>query len=113
MLRVSTHTVRRAGHMSELRTSTGDELRFRNNFFMIGCIGNLLLFAALIVLCVVFFIAIARNLDSGPPVADESAIQRVLNDQAAAWNRGDLDGFMNGYWRDEKLTFTSGDHVEQ
>ena len=35
----------------------------------------------------------------------------VLNDQVAAWNRGDLDGFMDGYWRDEKLTFTSGDKV--
>ena len=29
----------------------------------------------------------------------------------AAWNRGDIDGFMDGYWRSEKLTFISGTDV--
>lgn len=34
----------------------------------------------------------------------------VLDDQVAAWNRGDLDGFMAGYWKSDELTFetTSG-----
>lgn len=41
----------------------------------------------------------------------EAAIRKVMNDQVAAWNRGDLEGFMEGYWRSEKLTFTSGDEV--
>ncbi len=41
-----------------------------------------------------------------------AAIRKVMNDQAAAWNRGDLDGFMSiGYWRSDKLTFVSGDRV--
>jgi beta-aspartyl-peptidase (threonine type) len=35
----------------------------------------------------------------------------MLLDQEAAWNRGDLDGFMAGYWNDEQLTFASGDTV--
>ena len=42
---------------------------------------------------------------------DEAAIRNVMDDQAAAWNRGDIDGFMAGYWRSEKLTFVSGTSV--
>jgi beta-aspartyl-peptidase (threonine type) len=38
----------------------------------------------------------------------KAAIQRVLNDQVAAWNSSDLNGFMAGYWNDEGLTFFSG-----
>jgi beta-aspartyl-peptidase (threonine type) len=38
----------------------------------------------------------------------KSAIARVLKDQAAAWNRGDLTGFMEGYWKSPELTFFSG-----
>ncbi len=48
------------------------------------------------------------------PVAradDEKDIRAVLDSQAAAWNKGDLDGFMAGYWNDEKLTFISGGDI--
>ena len=41
----------------------------------------------------------------------ETAIREVMQNQAAAWNRGDIDGFMAGYWRSEKLTFVSGTDV--
>ncbi len=41
----------------------------------------------------------------------EAAIRKVMDEQTAAWNRGDLEGFMEGYWRSEKLTFTTGDEV--
>lgn len=41
----------------------------------------------------------------------DQAIRKVMNDQAAAWNRGDLDDFMAGYWRSDKLTFMSGTEV--
>ena len=44
-----------------------------------------------------------------PPAADEKAVLAVLDAQVRAWNAGDLDGFMKGYWKDEKLTFISGD----
>ncbi len=41
-----------------------------------------------------------------------SSIRKVMDDQAAAWNRGDIDAFMSiGYWRSEKLTFVSGTKV--
>ena len=40
--------------------------------------------------------------------ADEKAIRQMLDDQVAAWNKGDLDGFMAGYWNSPELTFISG-----
>ncbi len=41
----------------------------------------------------------------------ETAIRKVMDDQAAAWNKGDIEGFMAGYWKSEKLTFISGNDV--
>ena len=41
------------------------------------------------------------------------AIERVLTEQAAAWNRGDLEAFMDGYWRSPDLVFTSGGNVQR
>jgi ketosteroid isomerase-like protein len=38
-------------------------------------------------------------------------IRNVMNDQAAAWNRGDIEGFMKGYWRSDELVFVSGTNV--
>ncbi|HEX6820581.1 MAG TPA: DUF4440 domain-containing protein [Candidatus Sulfotelmatobacter sp.] len=38
----------------------------------------------------------------------ESAIKHVLIAQQDAWNRGDLDAFMSGYWNSSDLTFFSG-----
>ena len=38
-------------------------------------------------------------------------IRKVMDVQAEAWNRGDVDGFMQGYWQSEKLTFISGTDV--
>lgn len=38
---------------------------------------------------------------------EPAAIRKVLDDQAAAWNRGDLAGFMNGYWKSDRLSFFS------
>jgi ketosteroid isomerase-like protein len=43
------------------------------------------------------------------PPMEKMAIQRVLDDQAAAWNKGDLPGFMKGYLESDELSFFSGD----
>ena len=37
----------------------------------------------------------------------EQDIRRVLDDQVAAWNRGDIPGFMEGYDKSEATTFVS------
>jgi len=39
---------------------------------------------------------------------EEKKIRTVLDDQAAAWNKGDLNGFMAGYWNSPDLSFYSG-----
>ncbi len=41
----------------------------------------------------------------------EADIRHVLNEQAEAWNRGDIDGYMNGYARGDQTEFVSGDAV--
>jgi ketosteroid isomerase-like protein len=43
--------------------------------------------------------------------ANEAAIRAVLEAQAAAWNRGDVSGYMDGYERAETTTLISGDSV--
>ena len=38
-------------------------------------------------------------------------IESLLDDQVAAWNRGDVEGFMNGYARSPDLSFSAGGKV--
>ena len=40
---------------------------------------------------------------------DLDAIRIVLNDQAAAWNQGDIDGYMAGYARNEETMFVGAE----
>ena len=35
----------------------------------------------------------------------KAAIAKVMNDQEIAWNNGDLEGFMQGYWKSDSLKF--------
>jgi beta-aspartyl-peptidase (threonine type) len=37
----------------------------------------------------------------------KTAIEKLLDDQVVAWNKGDLQGFMAGYWKSEDLSFYS------
>jgi len=37
--------------------------------------------------------------------ADETAIRQLLDEQTRAWNRGDVEGFMKGYWENDSLMF--------
>jgi ketosteroid isomerase-like protein len=41
----------------------------------------------------------------------EAAIQAVLDAQAAAWNRGDVEAYMDGYDRSPKTEFVGGDSI--
>ncbi|MBC8084190.1 MAG: nuclear transport factor 2 family protein [Hymenobacter sp.] len=44
---------------------------------------------------------------TAPEVSAETrrAIMRLLTSQTAAWNRGDVAGFMQGYWHSDSLVF--------
>ncbi len=66
----------------------------------------------------VLVFALAACAASPPPVArfapdDRAAITTVLERQIAAWNRGDLAGYMDGYARTPALVFTSGSKVRR
>ncbi len=55
---------------------------------------------------------------SAPPVRrfepmDKTAVTDVLATQAAAWNRGDLAGYMDGYAKLDSLVFTSGGKIRK
>lgn len=45
--------------------------------------------------------------------APEAAVRRLLEAQAAAWNQGDVDGYMSGYWRSPELTFSAGGETHE
>src|SRR5215217_5233268 len=40
-----------------------------------------------------------------------AAVRAVIEAQAAAWNRGDVAGYMEGYAKEDSTTFVSGDTV--
>lgn len=40
-----------------------------------------------------------------------AAIRAVMEEQSDAWNRGDIEGFMDGYARSDGTVFVSGDNV--
>ena len=56
-----------------------------------------------------FGAAFAQNIKGEAKPGAE--IRRVMNEQTAAWNRGDVGGYMDGYERAETTTLISGDSV--
>lgn len=50
--------------------------------------------------------AYSQNTSSTADV--KASVENVLQRQASAWNRHDLDAFMSGYWNSSELTFFSG-----
>ncbi|HMJ24790.1 MAG TPA: nuclear transport factor 2 family protein [Pyrinomonadaceae bacterium] len=46
-----------------------------------------------------------------PDAKAKGAIRAVIEAQAAAWNRGDLEGYMDGYDRSSRTEFVGGDTI--
>ena len=40
-----------------------------------------------------------------------AAVRAVIESQAAAWNRGDIEGYMEGYAKEDSTEFVSGDTI--
>jgi ketosteroid isomerase-like protein len=57
--------------------------------------------AVTICLAIVSRSSIASPADS----SDDAQIRAVLEMQTAAWNRGDIDAFMTGYWKSQQTEF--------
>jgi ketosteroid isomerase-like protein len=53
---------------------------------------------SLFLFCVVHVIAEAQS-------RDEKEVRRILKDQTEWWNKGNLDEFVSGYWRNDSLMF--------
>ena len=64
---------------------------------------------------VICYILIAAFVCAAPEQASTSVaeIQSVLTAQQDAWNRGDIDAFMNGYARSASTVFVSQDEVSR
>jgi beta-aspartyl-peptidase (threonine type) len=54
--------------------------------------------------------AVAQERVASQSNADRE-IRSLLDAQVVSWNKGDLEGFMTGYWKSPELTFFSGSDV--
>lgn len=63
-------------------------------------------FRALIGLLICFGTTVAQS-----TTKPETAIRAVLDAQVAAWNRGDVETYMNGYDRSPNTEFVGGDSI--
>ena len=43
----------------------------------------------------------------------EKEVLSVLTSQQDAWNKGDIAGYMDGYWKSDSLIFTSGGNIRR
>lgn len=50
--------------------------------------------------CILFFSSVVYAQSK-----DEAAVLKVLTAQQVAWNKGDTEGFMQGYWQSDSLMF--------
>lgn len=53
-------------------------------------------------------IMLSLNSAAATASTDEESIREVISLQQKAWNKGDLAGYMQGYWQSKKLRFASG-----
>jgi ketosteroid isomerase-like protein len=58
-----------------------------------------------------FFAATRAGAAGTSSSKDDAEIRAVMSAQSAAWNRGDIDGFMDGYDRSSATEFVSGDKL--
>jgi ketosteroid isomerase-like protein len=74
---------------------------------------HLLTFASMLAIAavVVGYQGRGRALRPQKEDANVAAVRAVIEAQAAAWNRGDVAGYMEGYAKEETTTFVSGDTI--
>ena len=71
---------------------------------------NLFTFASLLLLAAVVVFGYQKDVPkSQTEDKNVAAVRAVIESQAAAWNRGDVAGYMEGYAKEEATTFVSGD----
>jgi ketosteroid isomerase-like protein len=69
-------------------------------------------FASLLLVAAVVVFGYQKNVPkSQTEDKNVAAVRAVIEAQAAAWNRGDVAGYMEGYAKEETTTFVSGDTI--
>jgi len=58
-------------------------------------------------------IALAGDASPSPSATAEDQIRAVLESQQDAWNRGDLDAFMQGYWKSDRTEFVGAGAIQR
>lgn len=72
-----------------------------------------LLLAALLIIAILP-LSLSAQRSAGPNKHHDrivTAVRSILDAQVDAWNRGDVEGYMAGYWQSEETVFVSGDNV--
>ena len=59
----------------------------------------------LALLIIISFSVFSQPKPVRPAGGDETEVRNLLAKQNAAWNRGDVDAFMVGYWENDSLMF--------
>lgn len=57
------------------------------------------------------FLLVTISVSSFGQTKNESDIRNLLARQTQAWNRGDIDAFMVGYWENDSLMFIGGSGI--
>jgi ketosteroid isomerase-like protein len=70
----------------------------------------------LVMVCAVSLIAVCVGCTSKMPTAefataDRASILQTLQEQQNAWNEGNVEKFMAGYWKSDSLQFIGKDHI--
>lgn len=63
---------------------------------------------SLLAISVAFVLAIAGTTATADEAETVASIKKIMIAQQNAWNAGDVDEFMIGYWKSDELTFSSG-----
>jgi hypothetical protein len=65
------------------------------------------------ILCVMLLIlsAVAVSMAQSKDEKIKADVRKVLDEQVAGWNNGNIEGFMKGYWNSPQMTFVSGNNV--
>lgn len=54
---------------------------------------------------ILVFISLSLAIGAYSQSADELQIRQLLAEQTRAWNQGDIESFMKGYWKNDSLMF--------
>lgn len=79
--------------------SWSDFLRTDRSDFLSLISANCFMKTKLLLFClIVSFVSYSQS-------KDENAIRQLLAQQTESWNKGDIEGFMQTYWKSDSLMF--------